>query len=147
VEQSAPRFFYIREKLTRRATVVTSCRGIRGATSVEANDAEAIVAATRELLACIVTANGLAMEDVASAIFTATPDLDTAYPALAAREMGWSDVPLLCMQEMAVVGSLPRCIRVLLLWNTDRSANQVQHVYLHQARVLRPDLVPSMEEE
>lgn len=127
--------------------MVTSCRGIRGATSVEANDAEAIVAATRELLACIVTANGLAMEDVASAIFTATPDLDTAYPALAAREMGWSDVPLLCMQEMAVVGSLPRCIRVLLLWNTDRSANQVQHVYLHQARVLRPDLVPSMEEE
>jgi chorismate mutase len=147
VEQSAPRFFYIREKLTRRVTVVTSCRGIRGATSVEANDAEAIVAATRELLACIVTANGLAMEDVASAIFTATPDLDTAYPALAAREMGWSDVPLLCMQEMAVVGSLPRCIRVLLLWNTNRSADQVQHVYLNQARVLRPDLVPNMEEE
>jgi chorismate mutase len=127
--------------------VVTSCRGIRGATSVEANDAEAIVAATRELLACVVTANDLAMEDVASVIFTATPDLDTAYPALAAREMGWSDIPLLCMQEMAVVGSLPRCIRVLLLWNTDRSADQVQHVYLHQARVLRPDLVPSMEEE
>jgi chorismate mutase len=147
VEQSAPRFFYIREKLTRRVTVVTSCRGIRGATSVEANDAEAIVAATRELLACIVTANGLAMEDVASVIFTATPDLDTAYPALAAREMGWSDVPLLCMQEMAVVGSLPRCIRVLLLWNTNRSADQVQHVYLNQARVLRPDLVPNMEEE
>jgi chorismate mutase len=147
VEQSAPRFFYIREKLTRRVTVVTSCRGIRGATSVEANDAEAIVAATRELLACIATANGLAMEDVASVIFTATPDLDTAYPALAAREMGWSDVPLLCMQEMAVVGSLPRCIRVLLLWNTNRSADQVQHVYLNQARVLRPDLVPNMEEE
>jgi chorismate mutase len=147
VEQSAPRFFYIREKLTRRVTVVTSCRGIRGATSVEANDAEAIVAATRELLACIVTANDLAVEDVASAIFTATPDLDTAYPALAAREMGWSDVPLLCMQEMAVVGSLPRCIRVLLLWNTNRSADQVQHVYLNQARVLRPDLVPNMEEE
>jgi chorismate mutase len=127
--------------------VVTSCRGIRGATSVEANEAEAIVAATHELLACIVTANDLAVEDVASAVFTATPDLDTAYPALAAREMGWSDVPLLCMQEMAVVGSLPRCIRVLLLWNTDRSADQVQHIYLHQARALRPDLVPNVEEE
>jgi chorismate mutase len=127
--------------------VVTSCRGIRGATSVEDNDAEAIATATHELLACIVAANDLAVEDVASVIFTATPDLDAAYPALAAREMGWSDVPLLCMQEMAVVGSLPRCIRVLLLWNTNRSADQVQHVYLHQARVLRPDLVPNMEEE
>jgi chorismate mutase len=123
--------------------VVTSCRGIRGATSVDANDAQAIAAATRELLACIVTANDVAVTDVASAIFTATPDLDAAYPALAAREMGWSNVPLLCMQEMAVVGSLPRCIRVLLLWNTDRSADQVQHVYLHQARVLRPDLTPN----
>ena len=127
--------------------MVTSCRGIRGATSVDANDGDAIVVATRELLACIVTANGVAMEDVASVVFTATPDLDAAYPALAAREMGWSNVPLLCMQEMAVVGSLPRCIRVLLLWNTDRSTDQVQHVYLHQARVLRPDLMPNMEEE
>jgi chorismate mutase len=108
--------------------VVTSCRGIRGATSVDANDAQAIAAATRELLACIVTANDVAVTDVASVIFTATPDLDAAYPALAAREMGWSNVPLLCMQEMAVVGSLPRCIRVLLLWNTDRSADQVQHL-------------------
>jgi chorismate mutase len=127
--------------------VVTSCRGIRGATSVDANNGDTIVAATRELLTRIVTANDVKMEDVASVIFTATPDLDAAYPALAAREMGWSNVPLLCMQEMAVVDSLPRCIRVLLLWNTDRSADQVQHVYLHQARVLRPDLMPAMEEE
>ena len=123
--------------------MVTSCRGIRGATSVDANDAQAIAAATRELLTCIVTANDVAVTDVASVIFTATPDLDAAYPARAAREMGWSNVPLLCMQEMAVVGSLPRCIRVLLLWNTDRSEDQVQHVYLHQARVLRPDLMPN----
>jgi chorismate mutase len=127
--------------------VVMSCRGIRGATSVDANDEDAIIVATRELLACIVTANNVDVEDVASVIFTATPDLDAAYPALAAREMGWSNIPLLCMQEMGVVNSLPRCIRVLLLWNTDRSADQVQHIYLHEARVLRPDLMPDMEEE
>ena len=127
--------------------MLTSCRGIRGATSVDANDAEAIAEATRELLTSIISANDVAVEDVTSVIFTATPDLDAAYPALAAREMGWSNVPLLCMQEMTVAGSLPRCIRVLLHWNTDRSAENVQHVYLHQARVLRPDLMPSMEEE
>ena len=120
-------------------------RGIRGATSVDVNDAEPIVAATRELLERIVAANGLATEDVASVIFTATSDLDAAYPARAAREMGWVHVPLLCMQEMAVVGSLPRCIRVLVLWNTDRPAGQIRHVYLRRARALRPDLVEEGE--
>ena len=120
-------------------------RSIRGATSVDVNDAEPIIAATRELLERIVAANGLATEDVASVIFTATSDLDAAYPARAAREMGWVHVPLLCMQEMAVVGSLPRCIRVLVLWNTDRPAGQVRHVYLRRARVLRPDLVEEGE--
>jgi chorismate mutase len=120
-------------------------RGIRGATSVDVNDAEPIIAATRELLERIVAANGLATEDVASVIFTATSDLDAAYPARAAREMGWVHVPLLCMQEMAVVGSLPRCIRVLVLWNTDRPAAQVRHVYLRRARALRPDLVEEGE--
>jgi chorismate mutase len=120
-------------------------RGIRGATSVDVNDAEPIIAATRELLERIVAANGLATEDVASVIFTATSDLDAAYPARAAREMGWVHVPLLCMQEMAVVGSLPRCIRVLVLWNTDRPAGQIRHVYLRRARALRPDLVKEGE--
>jgi chorismate mutase len=120
-------------------------RGIRGATSVDVNDAEPIIAATRELLERIVAANGLATEDVASVIFTATSDMDAAYPARAAREMGWVHVPLLCMQEMAVVGSLPRCIRVLVLWNTDRPAAQVRHVYLRRARALRPDLVQEGE--
>lgn len=120
-------------------------RGIRGATSVDVNDAEPIIAATRELLERIVAANGLATEDVASVIFTTTPDLDAAYPARAAREMGWVHVPLLCMQEMAVVGSLPHCIRVLVLWNTDRPAGQVRHVYLRRARALRPDLVEEGE--
>ena len=120
-------------------------RGIRGATSVDVNGAEPIIAATRELLERIVAANGLATKDVASVIFTATSDLDTAYPARAAREMGWVQVSLLCMQEMAVVGSLPRCIRVLVLWNTDRPAGQVRHVYLRRARALRPDLVKEGE--
>lgn len=122
-----------------------TCRGIRGATGVDTNDAETIVGATRRLLERIVAANGLQEEDVASVIFTATPDLDAAYPARAAREMGWVNVPLLCVQEMAVAGSLPRCIRVLMLWNTDRPPNRVRHVYLGRARALRPDLVEEGE--
>lgn len=117
-----------------------ACRGIRGATTVEINDPEAIRAATRELLERIVAANDIAPQDIACVIFTATPDLDAAYPAHAAREMGWASTPLLCMQEMAVAGSLPRCIRVLVLWNTDLPADRVRHVYLGEARTLRPDL-------
>lgn len=117
-----------------------ACYGIRGATTVDVNEANAIIAATRELLEQIVAANGLSMETVASAIFTTTSDLDAAYPARAAREMGWVHVPLLCMQEMSVTGSLPRCIRVLVLWNTDLSPDRIRHVYLGKARVLRPDL-------
>ena len=120
------------------------CRGIRGATSVDTNDENSIIAATRELLKRIVTANDLSVADVSSVIFTATPDLDAVYPARVAREMGWVNIPLLCMQEMAVAGSLPRCIRVLVFWNTDLSPDQVRHVYLGEARSLRPDL--SMEE-
>jgi len=118
-----------------------ACRGIRGATSVDANDADTIIAATHELLERIVAANDLSVEDLASVIFTATPDLDAAYPARAARELGWVSTPLLCMQEMAVVGNLPRCIRVLVLWNTDRPPDQIRHVYLGGARALRPDLL------
>ena len=121
------------------------CRGIRGATGVDINDAIAIITATRELLERIVAANDLLVEDVISVIFTATPDLDAAYPARAAREMGWMNTPLLCMQEMVVVGSLPRCIRVLVLWNTDLSPDQVRHVYLGRARALRPDLLEEGE--
>ena len=117
-----------------------SCRGIRGAISVHANFPDAIIAATRELLEQIVAANDLQVEDLASVIFTATPDLDAAYPARAAREMGWVMVPLLCMQEMKVAGSLPRCVRVLVLWNTDKPPDQIRHVYLGKARTLRPDL-------
>ena len=115
------------------------CRGIRGATTAEENTAEAILAATRELLALIVEANDLKTEDVASAIFTTTPDLTTAFPARAAREMGWQDVALLDVQEILVPGSLERCIRVLIHWNTGKSAAEIKHVYLKGAQALRPD--------
>jgi chorismate mutase len=123
-----------------------SCRGIRGAISVEGNAKVSITTATRRLLERIVDANNLAIEDVASVVFTATPDLDAAYPARAAREMGWVNVPLLCMQEMAVTDSLPRCVRVLVHWNTDLSPDQIRHVYLGQARTLRPDLIEEQAE-
>ena len=116
------------------------CRGIRGAINVDSDDADAIGAATRELLEQIVAANDLQVKDIASAIFTATPDLNTAYPARTAREMGWVNLPLLCMQEMAVTDSLPHCIRVLVHWNTDLPPEQIRHVYLGKAQALRPDL-------
>jgi len=106
---------------------------------VEKNTAEAILAATRELLELIVEANDLKVKDVASAIFTTTPDLTAAFPAKAAREMGWRDVALLDAQEIPVPGSLERCVRVLIHWNTEKSAAEIRHVYLRGARTLRPD--------
>jgi chorismate mutase len=117
-----------------------TCRGIRGAITVEDNKLGAILAATRTLLEQMTAANDLQMEDVAGVIFTATPDLDAAYPARAARELGWVLTPLLCVQEMAVPGSLPHCIRALILWNTDLGPEEIHHVYLGGAKVLRPDL-------
>jgi chorismate mutase len=117
-----------------------ACRGIRGATCVETDDAAAILVATTELLERIVAANGVAVADVASVIFTVTPDLTAAKPARAAREMGWSTVPLICAQEMVTANDLPHCIRVLIHWNTDRISTEIRHVYLGRARGLRPDL-------
>lgn len=116
------------------------CRGIRGATTAEENTAEAILTATRELLARIVEANDLRVEDVASAIFTTTPDLTAAFPAKAAREMGWRDVALLDAQEIPVPGSLERCIRVLVHWNTEKRQDEVVHVYIKGANALRHDI-------
>ena len=118
-----------------------NCRGIRGATCVEANEEAAIIAATHELLKEMVAANNLVVDDVAYVIFTATPDLDAAYPARAAREMGWTNTALLCMQEMAVKDSLSGCIRILVGWNTDLPADEIQHVYLGRANALRPALM------
>jgi len=117
------------------------CLGIRGATSVDVNDAGAILTATRTLLEQIVSANNVSVEGVASVIFTVTPDLNATYPARAAREMGWVNTPLLCMQDVAVEDGLPRCIRVLIHWNTDLAPERIRHVYLGDARALRPDLV------
>ena len=117
-----------------------ACRGIRGATTVEANTAEAVLDATGELLAALAEANGLAAEDIASAVFTVTADLDAAFPAQAARQLGWHQVPLLDALEIPVPGSLPRCVRVLLHWNTSRSQAEIRHVYLRGAAGLRPDL-------
>ena len=116
------------------------CRGVRGATTARDNSAEAIIAATRELLEAVVEANAIAADEVASVIFSASPDLDAAYPAVAAREMGWTDVPLLCLQEMAAQGALTRAVRVLIHWNTATPPGDIAHVYLHDARQLRPDL-------
>jgi len=116
------------------------CRGIRGATTVEANTRQAILDATAELLAAMVEANDIKAEDVASAFFSTTPDLNAEFPALAARSLGWNDVALLCGHEMTVVGSLPMCLRILLHVNTDKRADQMVHVYLRGAKALRPDL-------
>lgn len=114
-------------------------RGVRGATTVEANTREAILAATSELLQLMIEANEIEPEDVASAIFTTTLDLNADYPALAARALGWHDVALLCMHEMDVPHGLKRCVRILLHWNTDVAACDVKHVYLRGAVNLRPD--------
>ena len=123
------------------------CRGIRGATTVENDSAAAILAATRELLTRIVEANDMALEDIASAFFIVTPDLTAAFPAQAARELGWQHVPLLDAQEIPVPGSLPRCVRVLIHWNTEKPQAEIRHVYLRGAASLRPDLKEKREAE
>lgn len=116
-------------------------RAIRGAVQVEADQPEAILTATRALLLAMVERNaGLRPEDLASVLFTATPDLRATYPAEAARRLEWTDVALICAQEMAVPGSLPRVVRLLAHWNTDRSPSSIRHVYLGNAAALRPDL-------
>ncbi len=115
------------------------CRGIRGATTVERNEREEMLAATIELLRAIMQRNELQAEDIASAFFTVTDDLDAAFPALAARELGWTEVALMCAREIPVPGSLEKCIRVLLHVNTERGAAEMQHVYLRRAVSLRPE--------
>jgi chorismate mutase len=118
------------------------CRGIRGATTVEANSRDAILVAARELLAEMVDANEVQKEDVASAYFTTTPDLNAEFPAVTARnDFGWTNVALMCGHEMDVPGSLSMCLRILLHVNTERSQDEIKHVYLRGAAALRPDLV------
>jgi chorismate mutase len=115
-------------------------RGIRGATTVESNTSEEILEATTELLSALIEANELQVDDVASAFFSATQDLNAEFPALAARHLGWSHVALTCMQEMYVPGSLPMCIRILMHVNTNKRQDEVRFVYLRGARALRKDL-------
>jgi chorismate mutase len=119
------------------------CRGIRGATFVPQDTPEAILSATRELLTALTAANGIATEDIASAFFTTTADLRSAFPARAARELGWVDVPLLGATEMDQPGAPPRCIRVLLHWNTDKRQDEVVHVYLRGSDAMRAQDPPS----
>jgi chorismate mutase len=114
-------------------------RAIRGAISVARDEPSAIYEATRELLSAIVTRNRVKTADIISVIFTVTPDLRSAFPALAARQMGWLDVPLLCTMEIPVPDALGRCIRVLLHVETTRARAQIEHVYLRGAETLRPD--------
>ncbi|HLZ61909.1 MAG TPA: chorismate mutase [Ktedonosporobacter sp.] len=116
------------------------CRGIRGATTVERNDRESILTATTELLQLLIEYNDLDPEDVASAIFTMTEDLNAEFPAVAARTLGWTEVALICMREIPVPNSLGKCIRVLLHVNTTRNSAEIQHVYLKEAVSLRPTL-------
>ncbi|MEM7115994.1 MAG: chorismate mutase [Chloroflexota bacterium] len=125
------------------------CRGVRGATTITQNDKEEILEATRELLTTLIRLNDIRPEDVASAYFTTTVDVNVTYPAVAARQLGWLDVALLCGHEMQVPNSLPMCIRVLIHWNTTRSQKEIVHVYLRDAKSLRPDRLdlPPVEPE
>ena len=116
-----------------------ACRGVRGATTAEDNSAEEILRATRQLLAVMIRQNGIVEADVASAIFTTTTDLDAEFPALAARQLGWLSVALMCGHELDVPGSLRRCVRILLHWNTDKPPDEIVHVYIKEAAGLRPD--------
>jgi chorismate mutase len=113
---------------------------LRGATTVDHDDSPSVLGATRELLEHLTRRNALARADIVSALFTVTSDLRSEFPARAARELGWLDVPLLCMTEIPVAGSLGRCIRILLHVESTRTRAAMRHVYLHGARVLRPDL-------
>lgn len=116
-------------------------RGIRGATTIETDTKDDILSATRELLDSILASNPhLKTDDIAAALFTVTDDIASAYPALAARQMGWDLVPMMCAREIPVTGSLQLCIRVLIHWNTDKQQGEIKHVYLRGAVKLRPDL-------
>lgn len=119
---------------------MTLVRGIRGAITVERDEPELLLAATERLLREIVERNGVIPDDIASALFTVTPDLRSQFPAAAARRIGWMLVPLLNFTEIGVPGGLERVIRVLIHVNTDKTAREINHVYLDGARVLRPDL-------
>jgi chorismate mutase len=115
-------------------------RAIRGAVQVDANEREQVLEATAELVSEVMERNGLTTDDVISVLFTATPDLTCEFPALAAREVGFSDVPLMCATEIAVPHALPRVVRLMAHVETERPRSEVQHVYLRGAQALRLDI-------
>jgi len=119
-------------------------RGIRGATTVEENSETAVLEATRELLEQMAKANNVESDELAAVLFTVTADLNAVFPAEAARQLNWAAVPLMSATEVNVPGALPRCIRVLMLWNAASAQEQIVHVYLRRATVLRPDLKARM---
>ena len=116
---------------------MTACRGIRGATTADANTEEAIHAATSDLVQALIDANGLEEDSLAAVFFTMTPDLDAAFPATAARGLAWTNAPLLDITQVVVAGSLPRCIRILILVNTDKEPKDLVYIYLKGAKHLR----------
>lgn len=132
---------YGRTQTTYGAKIIMGCRGVRGATTATQDTSEAILDATRELLQALIDANGIHEDDVASAIFSTTPDLTAIYPARAARDLGWTQVALMGCQEMYVPGGVPRCIRILIHWNTMKTNVEMNHVFLREATALRPDWV------
>lgn len=121
-------------------------RGVRGATTAAANTAEEIIEATQELIAALIRLNDLDTEDIASAFWTTTRDITAEFPAFAARQVGWADVPQMCAHEMDVPGKLAMCIRVTLHINTEKSQRDVRHVYLRGAKALRPEYAVEMAE-
>jgi len=114
-------------------------RGVRGATTISENTEYAIVEGTKALLRRMIEENGIEEETVASVIFTTTPDLTAAYPAKAARQIGWTYTALMGCQEMDVPGGLSHCVRILIHWNTEKSQQELHHIYLNGAEQLRPD--------
>ena len=141
MKHSAPFLLLIKER------ALTMIRGIRGATTAKSNSREAILAATQELLRIMIDRNGIVEDDVASVLFTTTPELNETFPALAARMMGWTRAALLGFQEANIRGGLPLCIRVMIHWNTDKSIDEIQHVFIRGAAMLRPDLAQDVEAE
>lgn len=122
--------------------MVIRMRGVRGATTVEHNTVSEILDATSRLMRALIETNGIQEDDVASVIFTTTPDLNAVFPAKAARDLGWHRTALMGAQEIDVPDGIPMCIRVLIHWNTDRKLDDIKHVYMRGALALRPDLYP-----
>jgi chorismate mutase len=119
---------------------VSAVRAIRGAIQLDVDEREHVLSSTRELVASVLEANSLSKEDIISIMFTATPDVRSEFPAVAARELGLGDVPLMCTQELDILGAMPRVIRLMAHVNTTLSRSEISHIYLRGATALRRDL-------